>query len=52
MYSGTERAFLEYHLVKDGLSYMDARMTEQTLINNYGLENLDNIKFNLSEVLE
>ena len=46
--SGTERAFLDYHLVKDGLSYMDARMTEQTLINSYGLENLYNIRNSIS----
>lgn len=46
--SGTERASLDYHLVKDGLSYMDARMTEQILINNYGLENLYNIRNSIS----
>lgn len=30
------------------LSYMDARMTEQTLINSYGLENLYNIRNSIS----
>jgi RHS repeat-associated protein len=46
--SGTERAFLDYHVVKNGLNYFDARMMEQMLINNYGLDNLYNVRNSIS----
>lgn len=40
--SGTERANLRFNVVSSGLTRMDARIQEQTLINQYGLENLYN----------
>ena len=40
--SNTERADLIYSVIDSGLSRQEARIMEQLLINNYGLENLYN----------
>lgn len=40
--SGTARADLDYRVIYSGLSRMNARVMEQMMINQFGLENLYN----------
>lgn len=44
--SGTPRALLDYRVIEGatGLTKIQARIMEQTLINQYGIENLYNIR--------